>query len=71
MRPAELHIVSTSPGCSSYRLLAAGRIVWSNRVHDRPEGHAGARERLRAWLQAHPYIVVLAQEGNAQQRRRA
>ena len=43
MQPAELRIVRTSPGCISYRLLAAGRVVWSNRVADRPEGHAGAR----------------------------
>ncbi|CAA9290121.1 MAG: hypothetical protein AVDCRST_MAG26-4028 [uncultured Chloroflexia bacterium] len=64
MRPATLQIVSTSPGCISYRLIAAGRVVWSNRVHDRPEGHAGARRRLAAWAAEHRYTVSERKEGN-------
>ncbi len=57
MQPAEFHIVRTSPGCLSYRLMVAGRVVWSNRVHDRPEGHAGARRRLADWAHKHGYRV--------------
>ena len=68
MRPATLQIVSTSPGCTSYRLVAAGRVVWSNRVHDQPEGHAGARRRLAAWAAEHGYRVI---EGKGETRRRA
>ena len=71
MRTATLSTVQTSPGCVSYRLSNAWRVVWSNRVYDRAEGHASARERFRTWLQAHPSTVVLAQEGNEQHRRRA
>ena len=43
-RTAALVIVQTSPECLSYRLVdSAGRVLWSNRVYDCPEGDAGAR----------------------------
>jgi hypothetical protein len=42
-RIATLHIVITSPDCASFRLVAEGRIIWRNRVLNRPVGHAGAR----------------------------
>ena len=59
MQIATLIIVNTSPGCLSYRLMAAGRVVWSNRVYNnRPEGEAGARKRMAAWAAAHGYTVV-------------
>ncbi len=58
MKTAELQIAMTSPGCASYRLVVAGRVVWSNRVHDCREGHAGARQRLAAWALAHGVKVV-------------
>ena len=58
MRTAQLVIVQTSAGCLSYRLMVAGQVVWSNRVHNRPEGDAGARSRLEAWASAHGYRVV-------------
>ncbi len=49
MKPVILTIVRTGSECASYRLTdVAGRVVWSNRVYDRPEGHQGARERLAA-----------------------
>jgi len=69
MQPADLHIVRTSPGCLSYRLMVAGRIVWSNRVHDRPEGHAGARRRLEAWAAEHRYTVSERRERNTPRRK--
>ena len=62
MRTAELTTVQTSAGCISYRLAADGRTIWSNRVADRPEGHAGAQQRLRAWAAAHGYRVVAGKE---------
>ncbi len=55
---ATLMIVRTSPNCISFRLVAAGRIVYRNRVQDRPEGHQGARTRLTAWATAHGYRIV-------------
>ena len=66
MRTATLTTVQTSPGCVSYRLTIDGRTVWSNRVADRPEGHAGACRRLAAWAVAHGYRVV---EGKGVSRR--
>ena len=57
-RTAELVIVHTSPTCRSYRLLAAGRTVWSNRVSPTAEADRGARERLAAWATQHGYRVV-------------
>ena len=63
MKVATLTIVITSPGCASYRLLDAdGRIVWSNRVYNIPEGHAGARQRLAAWALKHGFRVVEQKE---------
>jgi hypothetical protein len=55
-RTAELVTARTSADCSSYRLYTvaegitdAPRLIWSNRVYDRPEGHAGARSRAQQW----------------------
>jgi hypothetical protein len=46
---AELQIVRTSPGCVSYRLIVAGRVVWINRAFaDIPESHAGCKARMKA-----------------------
>ena len=61
-RTATLEIVQTSQDCISYRLSVAGRVVWSNRVYDRPEGHQGARRRLQAWAERHGYVVVEGKE---------
>ncbi len=63
MQHATLTITRTSHECASYRLTdAAGRVVWSNRVYDRPEGHQGARERLAAWAVKHGNRVVERKE---------
>ncbi len=70
MRSAELHIVRTSPGCISYRLLAAGRIVWSNRAFaDTAESHAAVRRRMEAWAAEHGYRVSERKEESQRQRR--
>ena len=61
-RVAELRIVITSPDCASFRLLAEGRVIWRNRVYNRLEGHAGARQRLAAWAAQHGYRVVEGKE---------
>jgi hypothetical protein len=63
MQTAALTIVRTGTECAAYRLTdATGRVVWSNRVYDRPEGHKGARERLAAWAVTHGYKVVEQRE---------
>ena len=71
MKPptAELIIVRTASGATSYRLHAAGVLVWNTRAYSTDAGRDGARERLRQWLQAHPYTVVLAQGGETTRRR--
>ncbi len=62
MKPvAELVIVRTSSGATSYRLYHGRQLVWSTRASTTDAGRDGARERLRQWLQAHPYTVVLAE----------
>ncbi len=62
MRPvAELVIVRTISGATSYRLYHGSQLVWSTRAYSTEAGNDGARERLRQWLQAHPYKVVLAE----------
>ncbi len=61
---AELQIVKTSPGCVSYRLIVAGRVVWSNRTFaDIPESHAGCRARAHAWALKAGYRIVEGTEG--------
>jgi hypothetical protein len=67
MKTAELVIARTSAQCISYRLYSvpAGiteppALLWSNRVYDRPEGHAGARRRAQQWCLAHGYQLVEA-----------
>ncbi len=70
MKPiATLTITRTASGSTSYRLHAAGVLVWSTRAYTTAAGRDGARERLRQWLQAHPYTVVLAKEGETTRRR--
>jgi hypothetical protein len=71
----ELVTARTSEDCISYRLYAAPegitdapRLLWSNRVYDRPEGHAGARRRAQQWCMAQGYRLVERKEG---QRKRA
>jgi hypothetical protein len=72
MKPvAQLDIVRTASGATSYRLYHGRQLVWLTRAFTTDAGRDGARERLRQWLRAHPYTVVLAKEGNEQQRRRA
>jgi hypothetical protein len=75
MQTAELVTARTSAACISYRLYTAPegiteapRLLWSNRVHDRTEGHAGARRRAQAWCMAHGYRLV---ERKEVERRRA
>ncbi len=58
---AELIIVRTASGATSYRLYHGRELVWSTRAYTTDAGRDGARERLRQWLQAHPYKVVLAE----------
>ncbi len=61
---AELVTVQTSPGCVSYRLIVAGRTVWSNRAFaDVPESHAGCRARAHAWALKAGYRIVEGKEG--------
>ena len=63
MSNATLTIVHTGHACASYRLTdATGRVVWSNRVYDAPQGHQGARERLATWAVRHGYTVVERKE---------
>ena len=71
MKPptATLTITHTASGSTSYRLYHGRQLVWSTRAYSTNAGRDGARERLRQWLQAHPYTVVLAQEGETTQRR--
>ncbi len=69
--PAELVIVRTASGATSYRLYHGRALVWSTRAYSTEAGRDGARERLRQWLRVHPYKVVLAQEEVQQERRRA
>ncbi len=63
MKPptATLTITRTASGATSYRLYHGRVLVWSTRAFSTDAGREGARERLRRWLQAHPYTVVLAE----------
>ena len=58
---AGLIIVRTISGATSYRLCHGRVLVWSTPAFSTEAGKAGACERLRQWLQAHPYRVVLAE----------
>lgn len=60
-RTAELHITQTSPACTRYTLVEAGRVIWINRVIPCPEGHEGARRRMASWAIAHRVTVKQAQ----------
>ncbi len=73
MKPvAELVIVRTASGATSYRLYHGRELVWSTRAYSTDAGRDGARERLRQWLQVHPYTVVLVepQEEEIESKRR-
>lgn len=61
MKTAELEIVMTGESCVRYRLLVAGKRVWSNRVEPSEAGHAGARARMAAWALKAGIQVVEAQ----------
>ena len=63
----------TGAGCKlcPFALWTRPAVLGKTAARPQPEAHAGARERLRAWLRAHPYTVVLAQEGNEPHRHRA
>ena len=62
MKPtAQLDIVRTASGATSYRLYHGRQLVWSTRAFSTKEGRDGARERLRQWLPSHPFKVVLAE----------
>jgi hypothetical protein len=62
MKPtAELIITRTASGATSYRLYHGCQLVWNTRAYSTEAGRDGARERLRQWLQTHPYTVVLAE----------
>ena len=55
MKPvAELIIVRTASGATSYQLYHGRQLVWSSSAYTTDVGKDGARERLRQWLQAHP-----------------
>jgi hypothetical protein len=72
MKPtATLTITRTASGATSYRLYHGRALVWNTRAHTTAAGRDGARERLRQWLQTHPYTVVLAdyQEEETERRR--
>jgi len=63
MKPtAELIITRTASGAPSYRLYHGRQLVWSTRAYSTDAGRNGARERLRQWLRAHPYKVVLVRK---------
>ena len=67
---AELQIVRTSDACLSYRLIVAGRTVWSNRAFaDVPESHTACRARARTWALKNGYWIVERPE--SERRRRA
>ena len=73
MKPtATLTITRTASDATSYRRHAAGVLVWNTRAYSTNAGRDGARDRLRQWLQAHPYTVVLAgyQEEEIEPKRR-
>ena len=55
---AELVIVQTSTTCVSYRLVANGRVVWSNRAAPGPEDELAALDRMAAWAKRHGYRVL-------------
>ncbi len=56
---AELTVINTSAACVSYRLIVAGRVVWSNRAHaDVPESHAAVKARMKAWAEARGVRIV-------------
>ncbi len=72
MKPtAEIDIVHTASGATSYRLYHGRALVWSTRAYSTDAGRDGARERLRQWLRAHPYTVVLAPKKGETTRRSA
>jgi hypothetical protein len=61
---AHLLIITTSPGCVSYRLIVDERPVWTTRAYPTAAGDAEARERMARWATAHAYRVVDPATGN-------
>ncbi len=58
-RTALLTIVQTSHGCASYRLLVAGRSIWTTRSYaGDPRSAAGARSRMMLWARRNNVQVV-------------
>ncbi len=47
---------------TSYRVEAAGKLVWATRAYSTDAGRDGARERLRAWMKRDGYKVVMREE---------
>jgi hypothetical protein len=59
---AELHIVRTSEGCLSFRLIAQGRTVFTTRSFDFAPARDEARRRVAAWAAKHQYTIVDARQ---------
>ncbi len=62
MKPTATLTIITRGTSTSYRVEAAGKLVWATRAYPGPEGVDGARERLRAWMKRDGYQVVLREE---------
>ncbi len=62
MKPIAQLTIITRGTSTSYRVEAAGKLVWATRAHSTDAGRDGARERLRAWVRATGYRVVLREE---------
>jgi hypothetical protein len=66
--PAELTIIHRGASTSYLLHDSTGALVWNTRALATEAGRDGARARLRGWLKAHPYTVVLKEE-QAERRR--
>ena len=62
MKPLATLTIISRGASTSYLLHAAGVLVWNTRASSTSAGTDGARERLRQWLVARPYKVVLAEQ---------
>jgi hypothetical protein len=66
MKPtAQLTIINRGTS-TSYRVEAAEKLVWATRAYSTDAGRDGARERLRAWVRATGYRVVMGEAGAIQ-----
>ena len=61
MKPTAVLTIVDRGASTSYLLTAGDRLVWNTRAYTTDAGRDSARERLRQWLIAHPYTVVLAE----------